>query len=126
MNKSKSKSKRKINPYPLFNSDNSLLSDYKDSLDVFLERSFWIWDQQEHNQPYQKAVCQCCFNHIIGLPEKNNKQYPIFPLQEQIYNSIENNQNIWILKSRGIGITTFLIRYLASACKITPNNGCPT
>jgi hypothetical protein len=20
----------------------------------------------------------CCFNHLIGLPEKNNKTYPIF------------------------------------------------
>jgi hypothetical protein len=102
-----------VNPYPLFNSDNPLLSDYSDSLDIFKDKPFWIWEQEEHNRQFTKTVGQCCFNHIIGKPIKNNKEYPIFPFQQTIYNAIEQNQNIWILKSRGIGITTFLIRYLA-------------
>ncbi len=34
-------------------------------------------------------------------------------MKSLIFNAIENNQNIWILKARGIGVTTFMIRYLA-------------
>jgi hypothetical protein len=65
--------KRKITPYPLVNFDNPLLWDYKDSLDVFLNKPFWIWNQQEHNKQFQKTVGQCCFNHVIGLPIKKDK-----------------------------------------------------
>ena len=50
---------------------------------------------------------------MIGLPQKNNKEYPIFDYQELIYDAIENNMSIWIIKSRGIGLTTFMIRYIA-------------
>ena len=107
--------KRKINPYPIHNTDSSsvLLSDHRDSLAIFKDKPFWIWDQQEHNVQFLKTNGQCCFNHIIGKPIKNDKEYDIFPFQKLIFDSIENNQNIWILKSRGIGITTFMIRYLA-------------
>lgn len=82
-------------------------------LDIFVDKPFWIWDQAEHNKQFRLTNCHCCTNHLLGLPEKNNKPYPIFPFQKQIYDAIENNSSIWILKSRGIGITTFLIRYLA-------------
>jgi len=105
--------KRKINPYPLYNSDNPLLSDYKDSLDIFIGKAFWIWNQDKHNEQFINTVGQCCFNHIIGKPVKNNKEYPIFDYQKLINDAVENYQDIWILKARGIGLTTFLIRYLA-------------
>jgi len=108
--------RKEINPYPLDDyhpGSSVLLSDYKDSLSVFLGKPFWIWDQQEHNDEFKKTNGQCCFNHIIGKPVKNDKEYDIFPFQKLIFDSIEHNQNIWILKSRGIGITTFMIRYLA-------------
>ncbi len=52
----------------------------------------------------------CCFQHI---PIKNDKEYPFFDYEQLIFNTIEQNQNIWIKKSRGLGVTTFLIRYLA-------------
>ena len=51
-------------------------------------------------------------NHILGLPIKNGKVFPIFDFQKQIFDYLEENQNIWIKKARGIGVTTFLIRYL--------------
>lgn len=89
------------------------MSDNKDTLDVFIGKPLWIWDQEEHNKIFRKTVGQCCFNHLVGKPQKNNKEYDIFPFQKIIYDAIENYQNIWILKSRGIGATTFLIRYLA-------------
>ena len=73
---------------------------------------FWIWDKEQHRQQASVTNGNCCFNHILGLPVKNNKEYPIFEFQKQIYDSLENSQNIWIKKARGIGVTTFLIRYL--------------
>ena len=46
------------------------------------------------------------------MPVKNGKEYPIFDYQKLIFDAIENYQNIWIKKARGIGVTTFMIRYL--------------
>jgi hypothetical protein len=44
---------------------------------------------------------------------KNDKEYPLFDYQKLIFDAIENNQNICIKKARGIGVTTFVIRYFA-------------
>ncbi len=82
------------------------------SLDIFLGKPFWIWDQKQHREEFINKEGNCCFNHIIGLPVKNGKEYPIFDYQKLIFDAIENYQNIWIKKARGIGVTTFMIRYL--------------
>src|SRR6476619_6904139 len=78
-------------------------TNYDNTFDIFLGKPFWIWPSHEDTN-------ECCFNHIICLPVKNNQEYPIFDYEKLIYDAIENNQNIWIKKSRGIGVTTFLIR----------------
>ena len=61
------------------------------------------------------------FNHKISLPIKNGKEFPIFDFQKQIFDSLEEYQNIWIKKARGIGVTTFLIRYLVGKYYILTN-----
>jgi hypothetical protein len=33
-------------------------------------KPFRIWDQQQHRQEDIKTKGLCCFNHIIGLPQK--------------------------------------------------------
>jgi hypothetical protein len=88
------KQRKTVNPYPLFNSDNPL-SDHANDLDIFKDKTFLE------------------FNDIIGLPVKNGKEYPIFDYELDVINKIENNRNIWIKKSRGIGITELVLRYLA-------------
>jgi hypothetical protein len=103
---------KKIVPYPLFDTDSPLLSDQANELDIFLNKSFWNWDKQKHDLDFL-IDRNCCFNHIIGLPVKNDKEYPLFDYEKLLFDAIENNQNIWILKSRGIGVTTFMIRYFA-------------
>ena len=104
---------KRIVPYPFNNNntDNPLLSENK-LLNIFLGKPFWIWDKQKHDLDFLIDK-NCCFNHIIGLPVKNDKTYPLFDYEKLIFDTIENNQNIWILKSRGIGVTTFMIRYFA-------------
>jgi len=100
-------------PYPFYQSNNPLFADNTIDLAVFKNKPFWIWNTKEHNKAFSKTNGKCCFNHLVSLPLKNNREFPIFDYQELIYNAIEQNQNIWILKSRGIGLTTFIIRYLA-------------
>jgi len=82
------------------------------SLSVLKGKVFWHWDKQQHTEEYIRTNGNCCVNHVLGLPIKNNKAYPIFEFQKQIYDYLEGYQNIWIKKARGIGVTTFLIRYL--------------
>ena len=55
----------------------------------------------------------CCFNHIIGLPQKNGIEHPIYDYEVELLDVIERYQHLWCKKARGIGFTTFLIRYLA-------------
>lgn len=73
------------------------------ALEILRGKPFWVTN---HN------FKDCCFNCIIGWPTKNDTTFPIFDYEELIFNTIEQNQNIWIKKARGIGVTTFLIRYL--------------
>lgn len=89
------------------------ISSSNPSLAIFLAKPFWIWNKDQHRTLFIKTNGTCCFNHIVGLPIKNGKEYPLFDYQKLIFDAIENNQNIWIKKARGIGVTTFLIRYLA-------------
>ena len=32
---------------------------------------FWIWNVDEHKQEDVRTNGRCCFNHIIGLPQRN-------------------------------------------------------
>ena len=92
------------------------LSDSLTSPNLELERlkglKFWVWNIEEHRALFDSTNGLCCFNHCLGLPVKNNKEFPIFDFQKLIFDSLQNNQNIWIKKARGIGVTTFMIRYL--------------
>jgi hypothetical protein len=40
-----------------------------------LNKPFWIWDQQ-HKLEDIKIDGDCCFNHIIGLPQKDGNDKP--------------------------------------------------
>jgi hypothetical protein len=39
-------------------------------------KSFWIWDKQQHKQEDMKTDGDCCFNHIIGLSQKDGNDKP--------------------------------------------------
>jgi len=71
-----------------------------------------------------KTKGDCCFNHIIGLPQKDGHDMPLLPYQRTLYDSLQNHKHIWIKKSRGIGVTEFLLRYVAWSCysKYTANS----
>ena len=39
-----------------------------------LKKAFWIWDKKQHLLAAELSEGQCCWNHIVGLPTKNNKE----------------------------------------------------
>jgi hypothetical protein len=81
--------------------------------DIFLHKPFWISDISEHKRADITSNGACCFNHIIGLPRKDNKQLPIFDYEQSLVRALDNNKNIFIKKARGLGITEILLRYMA-------------
>jgi hypothetical protein len=65
----------------------------------------------------------CCFNHIIGLPKKNNEDNPFYDYEKIIFDYLEGKKNansigkhLWIKKATGLGITEFMLRYMAWLC----------
>jgi len=64
---------------------------------------------------------RCCYNHIIGLPKikdeatGNIRDSPMQPYQHLIEKRLtsEGIKRLVILKSRGIGLTEWTIRYLS-------------
>jgi hypothetical protein len=92
-------------PYPNYKTSNLLLSDHAKDLDIFKGLPFYCG-----NTDVVRA--NCCFNHIIGLPEKNDKTYSIFDYELDVIDKIRKHRNIWIKKASGIGCTELILRFL--------------
>ena len=86
--------------------DTDQLTKQNNILDVFVGKPFWCGNFSSRSAP------NCCFNHIIGLPIKNDKEYPIFDYELGVIDKIEENRNVWIKKASGIGATELILRYL--------------
>ncbi len=88
----------------------------------FINCDFWIWDRELHENRYHFLEGRCCFNHMIGLPEKRGKPQPIFLYQKQILdaciNALDNfdERYLWIKKATGLGVTEFVLRFIAWIC----------
>jgi hypothetical protein len=52
------------------------------------DKPFWTWDQKQHKQEDTKTKGDCCFNHIIGLPRKENNEKPMFDYEKLLYDSL--------------------------------------
>jgi hypothetical protein len=44
-------------------------------------KPFWIWDKQLHKLEDIRTNGDCCFNHIIGLPQKDGVDEPLYDYQ---------------------------------------------
>ena len=86
---------------------------------------FWIWDKAEHQKAYRVKKGKCCFNHSIpvGLPEKNGVPKPMFPYEKTILDAlmtetgdIKKDKHVYVLKSTGLGVTEFCLRWIAWMC----------
>jgi hypothetical protein len=44
----------------------------------FKDKPFWIWDPHEHLLAFLKTQKKCCFNHLVGKPDKWDRPQPLF------------------------------------------------
>ena len=87
-------------------------------LDIFRNKPFWIWDKEHHKKEYQLTNGKCCLNHILQCPinQKTGLPNPMFDYEKTIYDTLQQHKHIFILKSTGLGITEFFLRYIAWLC----------
>jgi hypothetical protein len=92
------------------------------SLSVLKGLPFWIWDKEEHRQRAAATNGNCCFNHVVGLPTKDKKEYPLFDYEKILYDSLMSNdesfkdKHLWVKKATGLGVTEFMLRMIAWLC----------
>ena len=79
-------------------------------------KPFWIWNSSQHKLEDIRTNGNCCFNHIIGLPEKNNEEKPFYDYEKMIFGLLEDHKHIWIKKATGLGVTELMLRYMAWLC----------
>jgi hypothetical protein len=82
----------------------------------FKSKPFWIWNKESHKKQYHISSGRCCFNHVISLPVKNSKKMPLFDYEQKIYDVLQETKYVWIKKATGLGITEFMLRYMAWLC----------
>ena len=92
------------------------------------DKPFWIWDQKEHKQEDIRTNGDCCFNHIVGLPKKDNQEKPMFEYEKLLYDSLLIShfynplqhtfklKHLWVKKATGLGVTEFFLRFMAWLC----------
>jgi hypothetical protein len=80
------------------------------------DRPFWIWAKQRHKLEDIRTDGECCFNHVVGLPQKDGKDKPLYDYQQIIFDSLCNNKHLWIKKATGLGISEFMLRFMAWLC----------
>jgi hypothetical protein len=104
-----------------------LTNDNSNKLTSLRNLEFWIWDKAEHKKRFDswllvgrqrgsKDARPCCFQHAIGLPRKNGVPKPLFDYEKGIYDALQETKYVWIKKATGLGITEFMLRYIAWLC----------
>ena len=87
-------------------------------------KPFWMWNIEEHKQEDIRTDGDCCFNHIIGLPQKDGVDKPLYNYEQIIFDSLvthDGNANsygkhLWIKKATGLGVSEFMLRFMAWLC----------
>ena len=84
--------------------------------ELLKNKPFWIWNTRQHKLEDRRTNGYCCFNHIIGLPKKKLTERPLFDYEKIICDALKENKHIWIKKATGLGVTEFMLRYIAWLC----------
>jgi hypothetical protein len=67
-------------------------------------KPFWIWNIDEHKQEDIRRDGDCCFNHIIGLPQKDGNDKPLYDYEQIIFDALvtqTGSKHLWIKKATG-------------------------
>jgi hypothetical protein len=79
-------------------------------------RPFYIFLESTHELRYKNSKGNCCLWHTIKPPTKDGIDMPMLPYQRLLQKALDEYKCILIKKSRGIGVTEFLLRYIAYHC----------
>jgi hypothetical protein len=60
------------------------------------------------------------FNHAIGLPSKEGMPCPLHDYEQMLSDTLQQYKHIWIKKATRLGITEFILRYMAWLCSYSP------
>jgi hypothetical protein len=55
-------------------------------------KPFWIWNIAEHKQEDIRTNGDCCFNHIIGLPQKEGLDKLLYDYEKIIFDYLIASQ----------------------------------
>jgi hypothetical protein len=80
---------------------------------IRIAKEFWIWDEKQHKIKKKLTNGDCCFNHIMGLPEKDDKTHALYDYEKTVMDAIEEGKHIWIKKATGLGISELILRWMA-------------
>jgi hypothetical protein len=114
-------------PYQRHQKRRQVQQQQKSSFDILYQKPFWIWNKEEHLRLAEQINEQCCFNHIVGLPVKDNKEYPLFDYEKILYDALMSvdgtfkDKHLWVKKATGLGVTEFMLRLMAWLCTNTRN-----
>jgi hypothetical protein len=100
------------------------------TLKILQGKPFWIWNEIEHEKQYEQTHGNCCFWHIVGLPEKEHlvgkspdghelveiRKHPIYDYEQEAYFELFKHRYIRIKKAAGMGMTTFFLGLIAWLC----------
>jgi hypothetical protein len=82
-------------------------------------KPFWIWDIAEHKLEDIRTNGDCCFNHIIGLPQKDANDKPLYDYEQIIFDTLVTHnasKHLWIKKATGLGVSEFMLRFMVWLC----------
>ena len=85
-------------------------------LERLQSKPFWIWNIEEHKQENIRTNGDCCFNHIIALPQKDGIDKPLYDYEKIIFDCllpqisiVNGNKHLWIKKATGLGVTELML-----------------
>jgi len=55
-------------------------------------KPLWIWNIQEHKREDVRTDGDCCFNHIIGLPQRDGQDKPLYDYEKIIFDYLIANR----------------------------------
>jgi hypothetical protein len=85
-------------------------------------RGLKFWHREEHLRLATETNKQCCFNHVVGLPQKDQVHHPMYDYEKLLYDSLMSDdgsfkdKHLWVKKATGLGVTEFMLRMIAWLC----------
>ncbi|MGH9975262.1 MAG: hypothetical protein ACRD8Z_05425, partial [Nitrososphaeraceae archaeon] len=77
---------------------------------------FYDWSDASTFTQNVNSSTSSTFNYALGLPQKDGQSYPLFDYEQMLFDTLQSNKHTWIKKATGIGVTEFMLRYMAWLC----------